>query len=76
MNAWNKTEKTLVISALFYLVVLGVTGELHLSSRAFVFFSILWLVQATTALWQAWRHHPQTVTSIGTSATDDIPPAG
>ena len=74
MNAWNKTGKTLVVSALFYLVVLGVTGELHLSSRAFAFFSILWLVQATSALWQAWRH-PQSVTSIGTSATDDIPPA-
>jgi hypothetical protein len=75
MNAWKKTAKPLVLSALFYLVVLGVTGELHRSSRAFVFFSLLWLVQATASLWHAWRH-PQGVVAIGTSATSDIPPAG
>lgn len=70
MNAWQKTRTTLVLAALFYLTVFGGYGELHLSSTAFVFFSILWLVQAASALRQAWRH-PQSITSIGTSATDD-----
>jgi hypothetical protein len=75
MDARNKAGKFVVLSALIYLAVLGVTGELHLSSRALRFFAILWLVQASHALWQAWRH-PQSVTSSGTSATGDVPPAG
>jgi hypothetical protein len=75
MNAWKKTGKFLVLSAMSYLVVLGVTGELHVSSRALAFFSTLWFVQAAAALWQAWRH-PQGAASTGTSAADDIPPAG
>jgi hypothetical protein len=75
MKARSKTGKFLLLSALIYLAVLGITGELHLSSRAFAFFATLWLVQATASLWQAWRH-PQGVASVGTSDTDDIPPAG
>jgi hypothetical protein len=75
MNAWKKTGKFLVLSAMFYSVILGITGELHLSSRALAFFASLWLVQAAAALWQAWRH-PQSAASTATSAADDIPPAG
>jgi hypothetical protein len=75
VNARHKAGKFVVLSALVYLAVLGATGELHLSSRAFVFFAILWLAQATASLWRAWRH-PQGVASIGADATDDIPPAG
>jgi hypothetical protein len=75
MDARNKAAKFVVLSALIYLAVLGITGELHLSSRAFAFFAILWLVQATASVWHS-RRHPQGVASIGTSATDDIPPAG
>jgi hypothetical protein len=75
MNARQTTGKFLVLSALLYLVVLAVTGELHVSSRALAFFATLWLVQAVAALWQAWRH-PKGVASTGTSAVDDIPPAG
>jgi hypothetical protein len=75
MNVRNKAGKFIVLSALIYLAVLGVTGELHLSSKAFAFFATLWLVQATASLWHA-RRHPQNVSSIGTTATDDIPPAG
>ena len=55
MAAETNTAKFLVISALIYLAVLGATGELHLSSRALVFFAMLWLVQATAELWQWWR---------------------
>jgi hypothetical protein len=75
MNARNKTGQFVVLSALIYLAVLGVTGELRLSSKAFAFCATLWLVQTAASLWHAWRH-PQGVASIGTSATDDIPPAG
>jgi hypothetical protein len=73
MAAGTKTAKFLVVSALLYLAVLGVTGELHLSSRAFVFFSILWLVQATAELWQWWRHS-DVVASVSTTTDDEIPP--
>ena len=55
MSAWNKAGKELAFSALFYLVVLRVTGELHLSSKALQFFAMLWLVQAVAALWRAGR---------------------
>jgi hypothetical protein len=75
MNAPNGTGKFLVVSALIYLAVLGLTGELHLSSRAFAFFATLWLVQASASLWHVWRH-PQGVASNDTSVTDDLPPAG
>jgi hypothetical protein len=56
MHGWRKTGTFLVVSALIYLAVLGVTGELRLSSRALAFFSILWVVQVMGALWQSWRH--------------------
>jgi hypothetical protein len=72
MAAGTKTAKFLVVSALIYLAVLGVTGELHPSSRAFAFFSLLWLVQATADLWQ-WRRRPHVVAAVGSNADDDIP---
>jgi hypothetical protein len=75
MNAREETWQFLVLSALIYLVVLGVTGELHASSRALVFFSALWLVQAGTTLWHAWRR-ARRVTPARTSESDNIPPAG
>ena len=75
MDARNKAAKFIVLSGLAYLAVLAVAGELRLSSRALKFFAILWLVQASTALWRAWRH-PQSVKSADTSTTGDFPPAG
>lgn len=72
---WKKTGMGIVLSALIYLAVLGVSGEFHLSSRAFKFFAITWLVQSTIMLLQAWGHS-RSVTAVGTSAADDIPPAG
>jgi hypothetical protein len=44
---------------LIYLALLAITGELRLSSNAFVFFSIAWLVQSVIQLLQARRRaHP------------------
>jgi hypothetical protein len=75
MNAWAKSGKFVVLSALAYLVVLGVTGELHVSSKAFAFFAMFWVVQAGASLWQAWRLS-RGIAAAGTSGTDESPPAG
>lgn len=72
---WKKTGAAVVLTAVLYLAVLYFTGEFHLASSAFKFFAILWLVQSMMMLLQAWGHS-QRVTSVGASATDDIPPAG
>ena len=74
MNVRDNPGRFLVLSALIYLAVLGVTGELHLSSKALLFFAILWLVQATATLWHA-RRHPREMGTGGANGTDDIPPA-
>ena len=75
MNYWQKTLRDLVVSALLLLVILRVTGELHLSSPALEFFAVLWVAQAVMALVQGWRR-PREAASGGKSATDDIAPAG
>jgi hypothetical protein len=50
-RAWMRVG----LYALVYLAVLVVSGELHPSSKAFVFFAIVWSVQAAGEMWQAWR---------------------
>ena len=55
MNAWKKTRSAIVLTALLYLAFLGFAGELHFSSRGFVFFSVYWLLQSMVMLLQAWR---------------------
>ena len=55
MNAFKETWTVLAGTALFYVLVLGVAGELHRSSRALEFFATLWVVQAAATLWRAWR---------------------
>ena len=75
MDARSKAGRFAVLSALGYLAILAVTGELHRSSGALRFFAVGWLLQASHVLWQAWRH-PRSVTSAGASGTGDVPPAG
>jgi hypothetical protein len=72
---WKEAATGIALSGLLFGVVLRVTGEFHLSSNAFGFFAIYWLVQSVGMLLQVWRHS-RSVTSVGTSATEDIPPAG
>lgn len=73
VNIRKETGTFLVLSALIYSIVLGVTGELHASSRALAFFSTLWVVQAAATLWHAWRRS-RGVTSTGMSGADRLPP--
>ncbi len=69
MNYWQKTGRDLVVSALFFVVILRVTGELHPSSPALEFFAILWVVQAVMALLQGWRR-PQEAAAGGARASE------
>lgn len=72
MNARIKAGRFVLLSALAYLALLAVTGELHRSSRALRFFALVWFAQAVLALWRAW-HQP---TLSDTSVPGDVPPAG
>jgi hypothetical protein len=55
MTALERTSMRVGLSALVYLTVLAISGELHPSSKAFVFFAILWSVQAAGDVWRAWH---------------------
>ena len=55
MSAWKGSGMPILASALIYLIILRVTGELHPSSNALHFFLYLWIVQSAMTLGQAWR---------------------
>jgi len=75
MSTWKQIGMPILATATIYLIVLRVTGELHLSSNALQFFSILWIVQATMTLGQAWLRR-RAARSISTAPPSDIPPLG
>jgi hypothetical protein len=49
MSAWKELGMPILASALIYLIILRVAGELHPSSNALHFFFYLWIVQSDDA---------------------------
>ena len=55
MNGFALTRKELAVSAMVYLAVLLLTGEMYWGSEAAFFFGTLWVVQAVVHLWNTAR---------------------
>ena len=73
MSAWKTIPMPIFASALIYVIILRVTGELHPSSNALHFFFYLWIVQSAMTLGQAWRQR-RAARSIGTAPPGGLPP--
>jgi hypothetical protein len=72
MSTWKEIGMPLLASALFIVILLRVTGELHLSSKALEFFALYWVAQATMTIGSAWRKR-RNARSIGTAPPSDSP---
>lgn len=61
MHGWSQSWKFVIASGAVYLAILFATGELRRSSKALVFFLIVWLIQSVAALWRARRERKRAV---------------